>query len=152
MADTILAYNWRPATTDHDARVAHLAAIKQRTTRGLLTFNTGKVHRLEGEVWAVPSTRGGFHLVDLAREECECEDFQFYGRDHDVACRHIYAAAIGNAARRRRGSTCQVCGVSSYEKTLVGLRNDRRRNGPRFCLPHHPDSMFGVHVADGDHL
>jgi hypothetical protein len=36
---------------------------------------------------------------------------------------------------------CEVCGVSSQVKTLVGLKNDRRRNGPRFCLPHHPDSM-----------
>ena len=39
------------------------------------------------------------------------------------------------------GSRCEVCGVSSHEKALVGLRNDRRRGGPRFCLAHHPDSM-----------
>jgi len=38
---------------------------------------------------------------------------------------------------------CAVCGVSSSVKTLVGLKNDRRRNGPKFCLPHHPDSMAG---------
>ncbi len=43
----------------------------------------------------------------------------------------------------RGGSRCEVCGVSSHEKTLVGLRNDRRPNGPRFCLPHHPDSLAG---------
>jgi hypothetical protein len=43
----------------------------------------------------------------------------------------------------REGSRCEVCGVSSHEKTLMGLRNDRRRNGPRFCLPHHPDSLAG---------
>ena len=43
---------------------------------------------------------------------------------------------------------CEVCGVSSYEKTLVGLRNDRRRNGPRFCLTHHPDSLAGSVLAD----
>ena len=105
MADTILADSRRPATTDELAQQRR-AAIQQRTTRGLLTFNTGKVHRLEGEVWAVPSTRGGFHQVDLAREECECEDFEFYGRDHDVACRHIYTAAIASASEaRRRGAT-----------------------------------------------
>jgi hypothetical protein len=40
-------------------------------------------------------------------------------------------------------SRCDVCGVSSHEKALVGLRNDRRRGGPRFCLPHHPDSLAG---------
>jgi hypothetical protein len=153
MADTILADYRRPATTDQDHQEARRAAIRQRTTRGLLTFNTGKVHHLEGDLWAVPSTRGGFHQVDLGTEECECEDFTFYGRDHDVACRHIYAAAIANAARRarrRRGATttCEVCGVSSYEKTLIGLRNDRRRNGPRYCLPHHPDSLATVVVDD----
>jgi len=43
----------------------------------------------------------------------------------------------------RKISRCEVCGVSSYEKALVGLRNDRSRNGPRFCLAHHPDSMAG---------
>jgi hypothetical protein len=43
----------------------------------------------------------------------------------------------------REGSHCEVCGVSSHEKTLVGLKNDRRRKGPRFCLPHHPDSLAG---------
>jgi hypothetical protein len=41
----------------------------------------------------------------------------------------------------RETRRCEVCGVSSHEKTLVGLRNDRRRNGPCFCLTHHPDSL-----------
>ena len=41
----------------------------------------------------------------------------------------------------REGRRCEVCVVSSYEKSLVGLRNDRRKDGPRFCLPHHPESM-----------
>jgi hypothetical protein len=127
MADTILADSRRPATTDEAAQQRR-AAIQQRTTRGLLTFNTGKVHRLEGEVWAVPSTRGGFHQVDLAREECECEDFEFYGRDHYVACRHIYAAAIANAsdARRRRGTTLRS--LAALEDQLVHeLMGDEER-------------------------
>jgi hypothetical protein len=42
------------------------------------------------------------------------------------------------------GRRCEVCGVSSHERTLVGLRNDRRNDGPRFCLPHHPESMAGA--------
>jgi hypothetical protein len=46
-------------------------------------------------------------------------------------------------APTRGGSRCEVCGVSSHEKTLVGLKNDRSKAGPRFCLPHHPDSMAG---------
>jgi hypothetical protein len=43
----------------------------------------------------------------------------------------------------RKSSRSEVCGVSSHEKTLVGLRNDYRRSGPRFCLTHHPESMAG---------
>jgi hypothetical protein len=43
----------------------------------------------------------------------------------------------------RKPRRCEVCGVSSHEKSLVGLRNDRRKGGPRFCLPHHPESMAG---------
>jgi hypothetical protein len=43
----------------------------------------------------------------------------------------------------REARRCEVCGVSSHEKALVGLRNDRRRSGPRFCLPHHPESLAG---------
>ena len=51
----------------------------------------------------------------------------------------------------REKRCCDVCGVSSHEKTLVGLKNDRRRNGPKFCLPHHPDSMAGS-VRSGSFL
>ena len=94
MAESILA------DTRYTARQEVRQAIRQRTTRGMLTFNTGKVQRLEGELWAVPSTRGGFHRVDLEVETCDCEDFAFFGSSAGVACRHIYAAAISNATRR----------------------------------------------------
>jgi hypothetical protein len=47
------------------------------------------------------------------------------------------------SAPEMKSGRCEACGVSSQVKTLVGLKNDRRRNGPRFCLPHHPDSMAG---------
>ena len=84
----------------HTTREAIRQAIQQRTTRGMLTYNTGKVHRLEGELWAVPSTRGGFHKVDLGVEVCDCEDYVFFGRERGIGCRHVYAAAIANASRR----------------------------------------------------
>jgi hypothetical protein len=42
-------------------------------------------------------------------------------------------------ASPRQPSRCEVCGCSSQEKALVGLKNDRRRNGPRWCVAHHPD-------------
>ncbi len=41
------------------------------------------------------------------------------------------------------GRTCEECGISSFERTLLGLRNDRSKDGPRYCLPHHPDSLAG---------
>jgi hypothetical protein len=47
------------------------------------------------------------------------------------------------AEPRREIRVCEVCGVPASEVTLVGLKNDRRREGPRWCLPHHPDSLNG---------
>ncbi len=75
-------------------------AILQRTTRGMLTYNTGRVHELEDDLWAVPSTRGGFYQVDLAAEVCPCEDYTFYCQERRIACRHVYAAAIAREKRR----------------------------------------------------
>jgi hypothetical protein len=44
---------------------------------------------------------------------------------------------------KRRIRACEVCGVSATAVTLAGLKNDRRREGPRYCLRHHPDSLNG---------
>jgi hypothetical protein len=95
VVENILADD-RQHTTTEDIR----QAIRQRTTRGMLTFNTGRVHQLEDDLWAAPSTRGGFHKVGLGDEVCDCEDFTFYGASVGVACRHIYAAAIAQEKRR----------------------------------------------------
>ena len=89
----------RQATRPEKAQ-AKAQTIREHTTRGLLTLNGGKVHHLEGNLWAVPSSRGGFHELDLEHETCDCEDFAFYGRYHGVVCRHIYVSAIANASRR----------------------------------------------------
>jgi hypothetical protein len=106
MAEQILADN-RHSTTRENIK----QAILQRTTRGMLTYNAGRVHRLEGELWAVPSTRGGFHKVDLETEACDCEDWTFYSSALGVACRHVYAAAIARAreSRRPRRRGCSLC-------------------------------------------
>jgi hypothetical protein len=119
VVETILADDLRRTTKD-DIR----QAIQQRATRGMLTYNTGKVHRLEGELWAVPSTRGGFHQVDLAEEVCDCEDFTFYGRDHGIGCRHIYAAAIANASRR---SGIRIRTISAAGDGLAYAAKKKRR-------------------------
>ena len=122
MAEQILADN-RHTTT----REAIRQAIQQRTTRGMLTYNSGKVHRLEGELWAVPSTRGGFYQVNLGDEVCDCEDFTFYGSAVGVACRHVYAAAIvrarGRGRRDRdRGHGCALCMSSGF--VFFGVEED----------------------------
>ncbi len=95
MAKAILAEDHRQTTREELKR-----AILQRTTRGVLTFNTGKVHQIDEDLWAVPSTRGGFYQVDLGDEVCPCEDYTFFGSERGVACRHIYAAAIAKEKRR----------------------------------------------------
>jgi hypothetical protein len=95
VAKAILADN-RHTTTEEIRQ-----AILQRTTRGMLTFNTGKVHQIdENDLWAVPSTRGGFYQVDLGDEVCDCEDYTVFGSERGVACRHIFAAAIAREKRR----------------------------------------------------
>jgi SWIM zinc finger len=89
------------ADNRHTTREAIRQAIQQRTTRGMLTYNSGRVHEIDDGLWAVPSTRGGFYQVALGDEEsCPCEDFTFYGASVGVACRHIYAAAIAREKRR----------------------------------------------------
>ena len=39
----------------------------------------------------------------------------------------------------RQPSKCAWCGVSSHERALVGTRNDRRREQPRWCVRCHPE-------------
>ena len=82
-------------------RAEHWRAIKERTTRGMFTYNTHRVHHLEGSLWAVPSTCGGYYTVDLELEVCNCEDFTYFGAENDVACRHIVAAAITHQKRQQ---------------------------------------------------
>lgn len=101
-------------------------AIRERTTRGLLTFNAGGGVCLEGDLWAVRSaTHGGFYKVDLDAEVCDCPDFVHYGREHDVCCRHLFAAAIAHGTRRgprqrREDRPCACVGGWVY----IGFEED----------------------------
>jgi hypothetical protein len=79
-------------------------AIRERATRGLLLYNgaRARIHRLEGDVWAVPASQGGFWRVDLAAESCPCPDFLYRCTDQDTGevrmnCKHIVCAAIARA-------------------------------------------------------
>ncbi len=82
-------------------------AIKERNTRGLLLYNCEgrRIHRLEGDLWAVPASEGGYWQVNLAAESCPCPDFLYRCTDGDTGeafmnCKHIVAAAIKRAKRR----------------------------------------------------
>jgi hypothetical protein len=110
------------------------------------------ITRTGEDTYRVPSCSGrGTYTVHYGDkiEDCDCTDFQV----HRIACKHLVAVAFIYARRRRVHSTCKVCGVGSHEKTLVGIKNDHHRGGPRYCLPHHPESMtLGVGNAVLDHL
>jgi hypothetical protein len=79
-------------------------AIRERSTRGLLLYNSDPdFAHLEGDEWAIRASEGGgFYRVNLAEEVCDCPDFEFYGSEHDVCCKHIVAVAIAHATRRQR--------------------------------------------------
>jgi len=78
-------------------------AIRERSTRGLLLYNSDPdFAHLEGDEWAIRASEGGFYRVNLAEEVCDCPDFEFYGSEHDVCCKHIIACALAHATRRQR--------------------------------------------------
>jgi hypothetical protein len=82
-------------------------AIRERTARGLLLYNgeRERIHQLEGALWAVPATEGGYWQVNLADESCPCPDFLYRCADQDTGkafmnCKHIVAAALARTMRR----------------------------------------------------
>jgi hypothetical protein len=78
-------------------------AIRERSSRGLLLYNSGPdFAHLEGSLWGVRSSQGGFYRVDLDAETCTCPDFEHFGSEHDVCCKHLIACAIAPATRRQR--------------------------------------------------
>jgi hypothetical protein len=145
-------------------------AIQERTTRGLLSFNAHPPVHLEGELWAVRSSRGGFHRVDLGAEECTCEDFEFFGSEREVACKNVYAAAIAGtlrdtpgalawpdgAAADLAGEECERCGAVTDLETDDGVmlcegcaqqgkgRGRPRRGRPRDREPSSTALSFGT--------
>lgn len=135
------------------------AQIRSRAERGrdLYLRRRALIVHEGGDTYRVPSCSGsGTYTVHYGgeTESCTCTDFGVHqGR---LACKHLTAVALMHAARRRVHSTCPVCGVSSRERTLVGRRGDRRRDGQRWCLPHHPGSIAATLVvpvtAAGDPL
>jgi hypothetical protein len=105
------------------AQPAHLAAKErlmrmqqERTTRGLLLYNRERerIHQLDGDVWAVPSSQGGYWRVNLADETCGCQDFRYLCTDRDTGvpfmnCKHIVAAAIARVKAREREDHPHAC-------------------------------------------
>jgi hypothetical protein len=83
--------------------------IKKRTTKGLLLFNgeRERIHQLDGPLWAVPSSEGGFWRCNLDDETCGCQDFRYACTDWEtgepfMCCKHLVAAAIKRAKDRRQ--------------------------------------------------
>jgi predicted nucleic acid-binding Zn finger protein len=120
-------------------------AIASRAERGwdLHLAKRQLITKTGEDTYTVPASAGGTYTVHYGDEgtdeSCECTDYAV--NNGRVACKHLTAVALIYARRRRVYSRCEVCGATSSEKTLVGIRNDHRRGGPRYCLPHHPESM-----------
>ena len=51
----------------------------------------------------------------------------------------VYPESGSMHGASRQPSRCAGCGVSSHERALVGTRNDRRREQPRWCVRCHPE-------------
>jgi len=82
-------------------------AIKERSSRGLLLYNSGpEFAHLEGGLWAVRASEGGYWRVDLDAETCTCEDFAHFGSVNDVCCKHLVAAAVAHSTRRGQRRPC----------------------------------------------
>jgi hypothetical protein len=122
--------------------------IAERAERGwdLYLRRRQLITKIGEDTYTVPAgetSRGKrytVHYGDEAKvesETCTCTDFVMHG----LACKHLTAVALMYARRRRVYSRCEVCSTPSSEKALVGIRNDHRRGGPRYCLPHHPENM-----------
>jgi hypothetical protein len=98
MSEPILA---QPAHDPTDDRKARWEAIRQRTTRGLLLYNSGPAFaHLEGHLWAVRASEGGWWHVDLEEEACSCPDYEHRAGPLGICCKHVYAVAIAHASRR----------------------------------------------------
>ena len=63
-------------------------------------------------VWLITSDTvpGRVYEVDVARETCECSDFQI----RNVACKHLTAAALAHA----KSSPCSCCGSRVLNRFL----------------------------------
>ena len=94
-----IAHAAHPSTREE--RAEHWRAIRERSTRGMLLFNSGPdFAHLEGDFWAVRSSQGGWWKVDLEEEACDCPDFEYFGSKHGIPCKHVFALAVARAARR----------------------------------------------------
>jgi hypothetical protein len=125
------------------------AAIKQRTTRGMLLHNAGAVAHLEGDFWAVRSSRGGFHHVDLGAETCTCEDYEFFGSKHGIPCKHIFCVAFGLASRRSGVREVRTVSVVAGDGFVAAGRAARRAEIFDRLLAA-PDCEWCGAVADGN--
>jgi hypothetical protein len=127
--------------------IAEMIAARSMRGWNLYLAKRQLITQTDEDTYTVPASGDGTYTVCYGGkvESCECTDYGVHnGAGYPgLPCKHLVAVALIYARRRRVHSHCEVCGVSSHKKTLVGLRNDRRRGGPKYCLSHHPESMSG---------
>ncbi len=129
-------------TTIADSRHESTNEYRLRAERGwdLYLAKRQLIKKVGEDTYTVPRCyRERYHVRYGGKvEDCNCKDHEFHP---DLSCKHLIAVALLYAKRRCVSSKCEVCGVGSHEKTLIGMRGDRQRDGRRWCLPHHPESL-----------
>src|SRR5215218_8381817 len=131
--------------------IAEMIADRAERGRDLYLTKRQLIRHIGDDEYLVPGSTGQRYTVhyggDSGAEDCDCTDYQVHRGELGIPCKHLAAVALMFATRRRRIRQCETCGVPATEKTLVGLRGDRRRHGERYCLPHHPSSMNATALA-----
>ena len=91
-------------TIAQSARDSRTRERLTREARGLALFEERgvEIQQLRVGLYSVPKCSGrGDYLVEYGAgvESCECKDFEFHGERQP--CKHLYAAALFAAKRRR---------------------------------------------------
>jgi hypothetical protein len=131
----------------HRPDIAQMIATRAERGHDLYIRKRQLIVRTGEDTYLVPGSGKRSYRVHYGdgREGCECADWQV--NRGALACKHVVSVALMFAVRRRRVRRCEACGAPATEKTLVGLEGDRRREGPRWCLPHHPASRQETDVG-----
>jgi hypothetical protein len=108
---------------DQTSRKDIAKMIDSRAMRGwdLYLAKRQLITQTDEDAYTVPASGDGTYTVCYGGkvESCECTDYGVHnGAGYPgLPCKHLVAVALIYARRRRGHSHCEVCGVSSHEKT-----------------------------------